>query len=253
MSALMKPADAHMSDAEWQTRCDLAALYRIVQHFGWTDIINTHMSARVPGEPGAFLINRYGDMFDEITASRLVKMDLDGNVLGEPGPYNQAGFTIHSGVYRAQPDAFCVTHTHTRAGVAASLFRDGFRPISQDALYILDDITYHDYGVPTSQEECEALGVACRKGSAVVLLNHGLLTWGLTIPSAFKQLYYMERASEIEVMARSMGGKPEVIADHVIAAAERRMKKLRASPDYGVAEFEGLQRTLERKGARWRC
>ena len=99
MSAALKPVSSGMSDAEWQTRCDLASLYHICHHFGWTDTINTHLSARVPGEPGHFLINRYGEMFDEVTASSLIKMDFDGNVLGAPGAFNNAGFTIHSGVY----------------------------------------------------------------------------------------------------------------------------------------------------------
>src|ERR1041384_2844791 len=114
-----------MTDAEWRTRVDLAALYHIVHHFGWTDTINTHFSVRVPGEPDKFLINRYGEMFDEITASSLIKMDFDGNVIGDDGNFNNAGFTIHSGVYKARPDANCVTHTHTRAGAGVSLIEKG--------------------------------------------------------------------------------------------------------------------------------
>ena len=121
MSAAPRLTNTEMTEAEWRTRCDLAALYHIVDHLGWTDLINTHMSARIPGEPNAFLINRYGEMFDEITASSLVKMDLDGHVLGGDGKFNSAGFTIHSGVYKARPDANCVTHTHTRAGAGVSL------------------------------------------------------------------------------------------------------------------------------------
>ena len=117
-----------MSEAEWKTRCDLAALYRIVNHLGWTDLLQTHMSARIPDEPGTFLINRMGDMFDEICASSLVKMDLDGNVIGDPARFNNAGFTIHSGVYKARPDANCITHTHTRAGAGVSLIRNCLRP-----------------------------------------------------------------------------------------------------------------------------
>src|SRR5580704_6569419 len=129
-----------MSDAEWHTRCELAALYHVVNHLGWTDLINTHMSARVPGEPNHFLINNYGEMFDEVTASSLVKMDMDGNVLTPGGKFNNAGFIIHSGVYKARSDAMCVMHTHTRAGAGVSLLDNGLRPISQDALQVLDDI-----------------------------------------------------------------------------------------------------------------
>src|SRR5215469_2217322 len=122
MSAAARLTNTGMTEAEWRTRCELAALYRITDHLGWTDLINTHMSARIPDEPNAFLINRYGETFDEITASSLVKLDLDGNELcGSGAPVNSAGFTIHSGVYKARPDANCVTHTHTRAGAGVSL------------------------------------------------------------------------------------------------------------------------------------
>jgi ribulose-5-phosphate 4-epimerase/fuculose-1-phosphate aldolase len=139
-----------MSEAEWHTRCELAALYHVINHLGWTDLINTHMSARVPNEPNNFLINNYGETFDEITASSLVKMDMDGNVLTPGGKFNNAGFIIHSGVYKARPDANCVLHTHTRAGAGVSLLRQGLRPISQDSLHVLDDIVYHEYGVPAT-------------------------------------------------------------------------------------------------------
>jgi len=248
-AALKRPPTSEVADAEWRTRCDLAALYHVVHHLGWTDLINTHMSARVPGEPDRFLINRYGEMFDEITASSLVKMDLQGNVIGDQGRFNAAGFTIHSGVYKARPEAMCVLHTHTRAGAGLSLLRNGLRPISQDALHVLDDVAYHEYGVPASQEECDALGVACAKGSCVVLLNHGLLTWGETIHGALMRLYMLERACELEVMARMMDEPPVMVADEVVRKAAARMKKLRGTPDYGLMEFEGLVRTVDRKGA----
>jgi ribulose-5-phosphate 4-epimerase/fuculose-1-phosphate aldolase len=143
MAAVPQLKNTAMTDAEWQTRCELAALYHVVDHLGWTDLINTHFSARVPDEPGTFLINRYGEMFDEITASSLIKMDMDGNVIGDDAAFNDAGFTIHSGVYRARPDANCVTHTHTRAGAGVSLLEKGIRPISQDALHVYDDLAYH--------------------------------------------------------------------------------------------------------------
>ncbi len=253
MSASMKREAHNMTEAEWQARCDLAALYHIVHHFGWTDIINTHLSARVPGEPNAFLINHYGDMFDEITASRLVKMDLEGNVIGEPGPYNAAGFTIHSGVYKAVPEAMCVMHTHTRAGVTLALMPGGLRPISQDAMYVIDDVAYHEFGVPATQDECDALGESCRKGGAVVLLNHGLLAWGRTIPGTFKHMYYLERAAEIEVASRNLGLEPKLVEPEVVAQLAVRNKAWRAAPSYGVAEFAGLQRVLERKGVQYRC
>jgi len=252
MSAALQRPRTEMTDAEWQTRCDLAALYHIVNHLGWTDLINTHMSARVPDAPDTFLINRYGEMFDEVTASSLVKMDMDGNVLGDPGKFNNAGFTIHSGVYKARPDAMCVMHTHTRAGAGVALLEDGLRPISQDVLSILDDVAYHPYGVPASTEECEALGRSCKRGSCVVLLSHGLLTHGPTIHGTLMRMYMLERACELELTARMLDAPPVRIADYVVRKAAERGQKRRNSDDYGRMEWEGLLRTIERKGADYR-
>jgi ribulose-5-phosphate 4-epimerase/fuculose-1-phosphate aldolase len=250
MSAALKlPA---MSDAEWQTRCELAALYHVVNHLGWTDLINTHMSARIPDEPNTFLINNYGEMFDEITASSLVKMDMDGKVHSEGGRFNNAGFTIHSGVDKARPDAMCVMHTHTRAGAGISLLPKGLRPISQDALQVYDDVAYHDYGVPASVEECEALGRTCQHGSHVVLMNHGLLTLGPTVHGTFYRMYGLERACELELIARQLNAEPTPIDDYVIGKAAERMQKRRNAPEYGQAEWLGLVRTVERKGADYR-
>ena len=254
MSAALQLARTEMSDLEWQTRCDLASLYHIINHLGWTDLINTHMSARIPGEPNTFLINNYGEMFDEVTASSLVKMDMDGNVLTPGGKFNNAGFIIHSGVYKARPDAMCVLHTHTRAGAGVSLIENGLRPISQDALSVYDDVAYHAYGVPATAEECEALGRTCAGGAGcIVLLNHGLLTLGHTIHGTFMRLYMLERTCELEVMARTMNGPIALIDDYVIGKAAERGKKRRAMDSYGLPEFEGLVRTVDRKGTDYRC
>jgi ribulose-5-phosphate 4-epimerase/fuculose-1-phosphate aldolase len=242
-----------MSDAEWNTRCELAAVYHVINHLGWTDLINTHMSARIPGEPNHFLINNYGEMFDEITASSLVKMDMDGNVLSPGGKFNNAGFTIHSGVYKARPDANCVLHTHTRAGAGVSLLPHGLRPISQDHLHVIDDVVYHPYGVPATPEECEALGRNLSGGgSCVVLLNHGLLTLGETIHGAVMRLYMLERACELELISRQLGEEPVVVDEYVQQKAAERMKKVRPTEAYGLAEWKGLVRTVERKGFDWR-
>ncbi len=254
MSAAFKTTASDMSDAEWETRCELAAVYHVMDHLGWTDLINTHMSARIPGEPNHFLINNYGDMFDEITATSLVKMDMDGNVIGSAdGKFNAAGFTIHSGVYKARPDANCVLHTHTRAGAGVSLMKRGIRPISQDALHVYDDIVYHEYGVPASVEECEALGRSLANGGGcVVLLNHGLLTLGETIAGAVMRLYMLERACELELIARQLDEPPVFVDAYVIEKAAARMRKLRPQASYGLAEWKGLMRTVERKGFDWR-
>ena len=210
------------------------------------------MSARVPGESNHFLINNYGETFDEITASSLVKMDMDGNVLSSGGKYNNAGFTIHSGVYNARPDANCVLHTHTRAGAGVSLLRKGLRPISQDSLHVIDDVVYHDYGVPASVDECEALGRTCKNGSCVVLLNHGLLTWGETVHGAMMRLYMLERACELELIARQLDEPPVMIDEYVQGKAAERMKKVRSTEAYGLEDWKGMVRTVERKGADFR-
>lgn len=237
------------SEAEWKARCELAALYRVADHLGWTDLIDTHMSVRVPGEPDCFLINHYEEMFDEITASSLIKMDLDGKVYGKQGRFNAAGFTIHSGVYKARPDVNCVMHTHTRAGGGVSLLKQGLRPISQDALHVYDDIVYHRYGVPATVEECEELGRSCQKGSHVVLHNHGLLTAHATLPGALRGMYMLERACELELISRQLGEEPMTIDDYIVQRAAQRMKQVRSAPDYGVSYFEALKRQLVKKGA----
>jgi ribulose-5-phosphate 4-epimerase/fuculose-1-phosphate aldolase len=252
MPAALQLTKTNITDAEWQTRCDLAALYHVVHYLGWTDLINTHLSARIPGEPHAFLINRYGEMFDEITASSLIKMDFDGNVIGADGKFNNAGFTIHSGVYKARPEANCVMHTHTRAGAGVSLLQHGLRPISQDALHILDDVAYHPYGVPATEEECEALGRSCAHGSCVVLLNHGLLALGSTIHGTLMRLYMLERACELELIARALDAPPVEIDDEVVRKAAERMKTIRKTEDYGLMEWQGLVRTVNRRGADYR-
>ncbi len=241
-----------MSEAEWQARVDLAALYRICDYLKWTDLIDTHMTVRVPGEPNCFLINHYEENFDEITASSLIKMDIDGKIYGKQGRFNAAGFTIHSGVYKARPDANCVTHTHTRAGAGLSLIRNGIRPISQDALHVYDDLAYHPYGVPATEKECEALGRTCREGSCVVLLNHGLLTFGPTVHGAFQRLYMLERACELELLARQMNAAPVIIDPEIVQEAAERMQAVRNTETYGLLDWQGIVRTVEKRGADFR-
>jgi ribulose-5-phosphate 4-epimerase/fuculose-1-phosphate aldolase len=143
-------------------------------------------------------------------------------------------------------------HTHTRAGAGLSTIRGGLRPISQDALHVLDDVIYHDYGVPASKEECEELGRSCATGSCVVLLNHGLLTLGHTVHGALMRLYMLERACEVEIIARQLGEPPVMIEDYIIERASSRMKKMRLNDDYGRMEWDGLVRQVDRKGFNYR-
>ncbi len=241
-----------MTAAEWQARCELAALYRICDHFGWTDILATHMSVRVPGEPNNFLINHYEEMFDEITASSLIKMDLEGNVIGKQGRFNSAGLTIHSGVYKARPDANCVMHTHTRAGAGLSMIHNGLRPISQDALLVYDAVVYHEYGMPATQEECDSLGISCQNGSCIILLNHGLLTLGETVQGTLSRMYRLERACELELIARSLGEPPVKVEQSVVDGIAEVMKKARQKPDFGLHDWNALVRAIDRKGTPYR-
>jgi ribulose-5-phosphate 4-epimerase/fuculose-1-phosphate aldolase len=249
VTSLRKKSD--ISDAEWQARCDLAALYRIVDRLRMTDLIYTHLSARVPGEPNHFLINRYGEFFDEVTASSLVKMDMDGNVVGEPGEYNEAGWTIHSGVLMARPDANYVMHLHTRASVAVAAQKAGLRPISQQALLVLGNLAYHDYDVVVgNMDEREALGRNCAKADCVILRNHGLLTVGKTAAECFKRMYFLETACQIQTAA----GDGELIefSDAVREAAIKRYEGKWASGTYADLEWKSLVRMLDRHGADYR-
>ena len=242
-------AKQNMTEMEWETRCNLAALYRILHHLRMTDLIYTHMSARVPSEAGTLLINRYGDLFDEVSASNLVKMDFDGNVIGERSRYNEAGFNIHSGVYMARPDINCVMHTHTRAGIAVAASQRGLLPISQHSLIVLDEIGYHDYGGLGVLEEREAVGKSCSKADCIIMRNHGLLTLGDTIPAAFRRMYYLELSCQIQTTAVAAGEPLVMIPEKIQNETTEYLSKRRQSRPEGALEWESLLRMLDRQGA----
>ncbi|MFI5953634.1 class II aldolase/adducin family protein [Cryptosporangium sp. NPDC051539] len=192
---------------EWDLRCELAAVYRLVDHFRMTDLIFTHISLRLPGPEHHFLINPYGLLFGEITASSLVKIDLEGKPV-EPveHPVNPAGFVIHSAVHKARPDAHCVLHTHTKAGCAVAAQRDGLLPLNQMSMEFYGRVGYHAYeGVALSLAEQERLVADLGPHPALILRNHGLLTVGETAGQAFLRMYYLERACEIQIEAQSAG------------------------------------------------
>ena len=236
-----------VSAEEWQLRVDLAACYRLVAMFGWDDLVFTHVSARVPGPDEHFLINAYGLLFEEMTASSLVKVDLNGDkVLDSPHMVNPAGFVIHSAVHEARPDAGCVLHTHTRAGVAVSAQKDGLQPISQTSLFPYASLAYHDYeGVALNDDEKPRLVADLGNKNALMLRNHGLLTTGATIADAFLMMYVFETACQIQVMAQSGGGEliqvPQPIVDGIQAQAEQVTKGLG-----GQLIWPGLLRKLDR-------
>lgn len=202
---------ARVSVEEWETRCELAALYRLLAHFRMTDLIDTHISARVPGEQGHFLINRYGVLFHEMRASDLIKIDHAGNTVDStygPGSVNRAGFNIHSAIHAARPDASCVVHTHTSAGIAVSAQEQGLLPISQHALKFYQRLGYHDYeGIALNPEEGARLVRDLGPHMAMILRNHGLLAVGRSIAEAFNQIYFLERACQAQVQALS-GNRP---------------------------------------------
>lgn len=253
MTVTTLKSEQTMGEAEWELRCNLAALYRILHYLRMTDLIYTHMSARVPGEENTFLINRYGDLFDEVTASSLVKMDFDGNILGEDKNFNMAGFNIHSGVYLARPDINCVMHTHTRAGIAVAISERGLLPLSQHSLAVLDELAYHDYGGPGTLEEREQVGASCASANCIIMRNHGLLTLGETIPMAFKRMYYLEQACQIQTAALAAGEPLVMIRDEVVEATAELHAARRASGVQGELEWQSLLRLLERQGADYRC
>ncbi len=198
-----------VSDEEWAIRVDLAAAYRLVAHYGWDDLVFTHLSARIPGPEHHFLLNPYQLMFEEVTASSLVKVDVHGNPV-DPTPFitNPAGFTIHSAVHMAREDAHAVMHLHTPAGQAVSAHEDGLLPLTQTAMLVLGDLAFHDYeGVATNLEERERIVADLGTKGAMLLRNHGTLAISGNIGECFVKLYFIERACQAQIMALSAGDR----------------------------------------------
>lgn len=247
MTTATKPVREQVSAEEWQARVDLAALYRLTALYKWDDLIFTHISMRVPGPEHHFLINPYGFLFEEITASSLVKIDLQGNkVMDSPHPINPAGFTIHSAVHEVREDAMCVYHTHTLYGVAVSAQKNGLLPISQQSLFPLSSLGYHDYeGVALNDEEKPRLVADLGMNNALILRNHGLLTVGKTGADAFQMMYILEAACRAQILAQSGGGElvmiPTPILQGIKAQAAQVMKGIG-----GNLAWPGLLRKLER-------
>ncbi len=211
-----------VSEEEWALRVDLAAAYRLVAHYGWDDLIFTHLSARVPGPEHHFLINPYTHMFDEITASSLVKIDVDGNrVMDARQPVNKAGFVIHSAIHMGRDDAHAVLHLHTPHGQAVSAMAEGLLPHTQTAMIARHDVAYHDFeGIATDLGERERLVADLGTKNAMILRNHGTLTVGESVAHAFLRMYYLERACEAQVLMLSAGrdglyNPPQGVAEKV--------------------------------------
>ncbi len=255
MSAVLKPKSSkpvreRVSREEWQMRVDLAAAYQLAAVFKWTDLIYTHFSARVPGSED-FLINAYGLMFDEITASNLVRIDARGKVIDDPLDlgYNEAGFVIHGCMHEARPEINCVIHTHTRAGVAVSAMKCGLLPISQHAMRVQQQCAYHDYeGIALDMSERERMAASLgRKSKVMILRNHGLLTLGETVREAFELMYYLDCACQIQVDAMA-GGLANV--QHMSQSAARTATEQfeRVDRPSSHKDWPALLRLLERRG-----
>jgi ribulose-5-phosphate 4-epimerase/fuculose-1-phosphate aldolase len=233
---------------EWQTRVDLAAAYRLVALFKWDDLVFTHISARVPGREGEFLINPYGLMFDEITASSLIKVDARGEKLDDsPFPVNPAGFTIHSAVHAARHDAACVLHTHSLNGVAVSAQKGGVLPLSQHSIFVLASLGYHDYeGVALRDDEKPRLVTDLGDNTYLMLRNHGLLTVGPTVADAFLAMYFFEATCTIQVRAQAGGGPLIGVDSRIIAGAQQQAREVTRGVGAGTLAWPALLRKLDR-------
>ncbi len=258
MSAVLKPSKSksvkeRVSKEEWDLRVDLAAAYQLAAIFKWTDLIYTHFSARLLGED-EFLINPYGLMFEEITASNLIKIDHDGKVIDDPTGlgYNEAGFVIHGCIHEARPEAQCVIHTHTRAGVAVSAMKCGLLPISQHAMFVQREVTYHDYeGIALGMDErvrmAKDLGPTSK---AMILRNHGLLTLGRSVREAFEVMYYLDCACQIQIDAVA-GGMDNVVQMSKHAGDTAAKQFHRPDRPSNQKDWPALLRLLERKGSNY--
>jgi ribulose-5-phosphate 4-epimerase/fuculose-1-phosphate aldolase len=248
--ALNIPSLRHsVSQEEWQLRVDLAACYRLVALYGWSDLVFTHISARIPGPDHHFLINPYGLMFDEITASSLVKVDLHCNKLSEsPFPVNPAGFVIHGCIHEARADAGCVLHTHSRAGVAVSAQKCGVLPISQQSTFVLASLGYHAYeGVALRNDERPRLQADLGDRNYLMLRNHGLLTVGRTVAEAFLAMYTFESACRIQIDAQA-GGELVQVDPRILQGLAEVFKTVTAGQGANIA-WPALLRKLDRSAA----
>ena len=238
-----------VSKEEWETRQDLAAFYRTIPYFGWDDLIFTHISAKVPGADDEFLINPYGFLFDEITASNLVKVNLKGKILSDTNNFiNPAGFTIHSAIHESRDDAHCIVHLHSNDGVAVASLKDGLLPLSQTGMLVRSQIAYHDYeGVALFEEEKERLVKDLGDARLMILRNHGTLALGKNVAEAFTNIYFLEKACSYQVRAlsgnlelnypseesiettRQQGEGREMAAALLWPAVKRKMERLDSS------------------------
>lgn len=242
----IQPPD--ISEQEWHLRQDLAACYRAFVHYGWTDLIFTHLSVRVPDARDQYIINPYGLLFQEITASNLIKVDFNGNVVQGDFPYNKAGHSIHSAVLKARPDVNVVLHSHTRAGMAVSCMECGLLPLTQQANEIMSLVSYHDYDVATNnEEECARLGQDIADKWLMIMHNHGLLSAGRNVAEAFYLLYTLENACKVQVDILGSGVEYKLPKRDAIKRLNQEGELSESGPDeYVVDAWHSVIRMLER-------
>ena len=242
-----------MSEAEWAARQELAACYRIFAYMKWDELIFNHITVRVPGEEAAFLINPYGLHFSEVTASSLVKIDIDGNLLAPTQWHvNRAGFVQHALFHRHLPDAHAIAHTHTTAGMAVASLEGGLQPVNFYACNFIGQLGYHDFeGVTVRDEEGPRLLQSLGGKSMMLLKNHGILAMGKTIPEVFVKHWALQRACEIQVATMGMG-KPVVVPHDVIAVHQRDLSKTQLPGGPGRAEFDAMVRLVDGEDKSWR-
>lgn len=242
-----------MSDAEWAARQELAACYRIFAYMKWDELIFNHITVKVPGEEGAFLINPYGMHFSEITASSLVKIDIDGNILAPTEWHvNRAGFVQHALFHKHVPDAHAIAHTHTTAGMAVASLEGGLQPVNFYACNFVGQLGYHDFeGVTVRDEEGPRFLASLGDKRMMLLKNHGMLVMGKTIPQVFLNHWALQRACEIQIATMSMGTPVTVPAD-VVAVHQRDISQTQIPGGPGAAEFAAMVRLIDRQDKSWR-
>jgi ribulose-5-phosphate 4-epimerase/fuculose-1-phosphate aldolase len=250
---ITKPVREQVSKEEWETRVNLAACYRLMAEFGMVEMVANHISARVPGTENEFLINPYGMLYEEMTASSMIRIDIDGNVLFNATDYgmNQAGYVIHSAVHKARHDVDCIIHTHTLAGMAVSAMKCGILPVAQSSMRFAD-IAWHDYeGIALRLDERERLVKNLGSREAMVLRNHGLLTVGPSIPECFNNMFRLERACQLQVMALSCNTELQFPPQEVLEYTHHQMNP-NVRRRFGLLEWPALLRKLDRKDPSYR-
>ena len=244
----LEATDRAVDEVEWETRVDLAACYRLIEHYDMDDLFATHISVRAPGADDHFLLNPYGVHFSEITASSLVKVDLDGNIVQKTDHViNPAGFVIHSAVHAARHDAKCVLHTHTVAGMAIATMEDGLQPMFQKAMRFYDGVAYHDFeGVAEDLDERKRLVQDLGEKNYLVLRNHGLLVCGPTIGQAFKEMFAMEKACKTQLAIMQAGGKVIKISDNLLQHTAQQFARNRAVTKERPSGWASMKKMLDR-------